>query len=97
MDQSNSFSNFFVGIQNDFRISTTHIAIYMALLQSRIERGFANPIQVFAKEVMPIAKVSSQRTYNKILHDLNDYGYIKYVISFKKNEGSKVYFMDNTH
>ncbi|RKR05188.1 hypothetical protein C8C83_4520 [Flavobacterium sp. 90] len=94
MENLKPLSDFFLAIENDFRISTTHIAMYMALLHYRADKGFINPIQVFRRDLTPIAKISSLYTYHKCIQELSDYGYIKYEPSFKKTQGSKVYFVD---
>lgn len=92
MDNLKPLSDFFLAIEKDFRISSTHIAIYAALLQCRKGKGFINPIQVFSREVIPIAKISYPYTYHKCVRQLSDYGYIKYEPSFRKTKGSKIYF-----
>lgn len=92
METLKPLSDFFVAIENDFRISTTHIAIYAALLQYRTDKGFINPIQVFRHEITPIAKISSPYTYHKCIQELSEYGYITYEPSFKKTEGSMIFF-----
>jgi hypothetical protein len=94
MDKSKPLSDFFSAIEQDGRISITHIGIYAALLQYRIENGFVNPIQVFGHEIMRIAKVSAPITYHKCVKELSEYGYINYMPSFKRNQGSKIYFPD---
>ncbi|RZJ91485.1 MAG: hypothetical protein EOO20_04830 [Chryseobacterium sp.] len=94
MENLKPLSDFFSAIEKDFRISTTHIAIYAALLKYRTDRGFINPIRVFRYEVTVIAKVSSAYTYHKCIRELNDYGYLKYEPSMKKNQGSKIYFSE---
>ncbi|WP_163400671.1 hypothetical protein [Flavobacterium fluviatile] len=92
MESLNPLSDFFSAIEKDFRISTTHIAIYAALLQYRVNLGFVNPIQAYRHEITELAKISSPYTYHKCIKELSDYGYIRYEPSFKKNEGSKIYF-----
>jgi hypothetical protein len=87
-------SDFFKAIENDYRISITHIGIYVALLQFRADKGFINPIQAFRYEIMDIAKISSPKTYYKCIRELNEYGYIKYESTRKRNQGSKIYFLD---
>ncbi len=94
MDNLKPLSNFFIAIEKDFRIGSTHIAIYAALLQYRMGKGFTNPIQVFRREVAPKAKVLSAYTYHKCVRELSEYGYIKYKPSFKKTQGSKIFFLD---
>lgn len=95
MENLKPLSDFFLAIEKDFRISTTHIAIYVALLQYRIDKGFINPIQVFSQEAALLAKVSSPYTYFKCVRELSEYGYIKYEPSFKKTQGSKIYFFES--
>lgn len=96
MDRLFYLSDFFEAIKSDARISTTHIGIYTALLQYRIENGFANPIQVFSHEIMQLAKISAALTYHKCVRDLSDYGYIRYEPSFNRKKGSKIYFIENS-
>lgn len=95
MDQLKSLSDFFNAIAGDPRISITHIGIYAALLQYWGKHNFQNPVHVFSYEVMHIAKISASKTYHKIIRELNDYGYIKYEPSFKRNKGSKVFILFN--
>lgn len=95
MDPLNPLSGFFSAIENDYRISITHIGIYAALVQYRQEKGFINPITAFSSDIMPIAKISSPVTYHKCIRELSEYGYIRYVPSFSRNLGSQIYFPEN--
>jgi len=92
MEDLKPLSDFFSAIENDCRISITHIGIYAALLQYWSEHHFENPIHVFSYEIMKIAKISVSTTYHKNIRDLSSYGYIRYEPSYKRNKGSKVYF-----
>ncbi|OKS85679.1 hypothetical protein [Mucilaginibacter polytrichastri] len=94
MDRSKPLSDFFTAIEKDGRIGITHIGIYAALLKYRIDKGFVNPIYVFRRDIMHIAKISWPNTFYKCVNDLSEYGYIKYEASFNKNEGSRIYFPD---
>ncbi|QEC56329.1 hypothetical protein FSB75_10640 [Flavisolibacter ginsenosidimutans] len=93
MLESKQFSNFFAVIANDPRINTTHVSLYMALLQYWKAHGFAVPFQVFSHDVMPLAKILSSTTYHQRLKDLNDFGYIRYEASYKRNIGSKIFIV----
>lgn len=93
MEALKHLSDFFLAIENDCRISTTHIALYAALLHYWKEQQYVNPFQVFSYEIMGKAKISASTTYHKCIRDLSDYGYIKYIPSFKRNQGSKVYIL----
>lgn len=96
MDRLICLSTFFDAIKFDSRISITHIGIYAALLQYRLENGFPNPIQVFSHEIMQLAKISAAITYHKCVRDLSDYGYIRYEPSFNRKKGSKIYFIERS-
>lgn len=84
-------SIFFEAIESDARISITHIGVFAALLQYRMQNGNTNPIQAFSYEIMKIAKLSSAITYHKCIRELSEYGYIKYVPSFNRKKGSRIY------
>jgi len=87
-------SDFFERTRNDQRISNTHIGIFAALLQYRVERGFCNPIDSDSLAIMAIAKISALKTYYRCLRDMSEYGYLRYEPSKKKNRTSKIYFSD---
>lgn len=92
MESIKPLSDFFSAIEKDYRISITHIGVYAALLKYSGDRVFTTPIQVFSYEIMHIAKISASSTYHKCVKELNEYGYIKYEPSFKRNQGSRIYF-----
>ena len=96
MDGLYYISDFFEAIETDARISITHIGIYAALLQYRIQNDFTNPIQVFSHEIMSIAKLSSAITYHRCVKQLSEYGYIRYEPSFNRTKGSKIYFIERS-
>lgn len=95
MQELKPLSDFFTAIEQDGRISITHIGIYAALLEYRAKMGNNNPIVAFSYDIMKIAKISSAMTYHKCVKDLNAYGYIRYEPSFNKNKGSKIYFPES--
>ncbi len=93
MNFSKPLSDFFSAIETDPRISITHIGIYAALLQYWSKHRFENPVHVFSYDIMRIAKISASTTFHKVIRELSEYGYIEYEPSFKRNKGSKVYFI----
>lgn len=97
MDRLYYLSDFFDAIGTDPRISITHIGVYAALLQYRLQKGFANPIQAFSYEIMNLSKLSSAITYHKCVRELSEYGYIRYEPSFNRTKGSKIYFIQNVN
>jgi len=84
-------SVFFDGIDNDARISITHIGLYATLVQYWQAQGFPNPMRAYTREIMPLAKISASTTYHKCIRDLHDFGYISYEPSFKRNMPSCIY------
>jgi hypothetical protein len=87
-------SIFFSAIEKDCRISTLHISVYASLLQFRMDRGLVNPIEAYSFEIMCLARICNIKTYLKCMRELNQYGYIKYEPSLKKNEASRIYFFE---
>ena len=82
---------FYEAIANDARIHTTHISLYMALLQQwNLDQG-KNPITINRDNIMKAAKISARHTYNKCINGLHEYGYIKYIPSSDAFSGSSVY------
>lgn len=95
MENLKPLSDFFRAVERDFRISSTHIAIYAALLKFRSDMGFINPISATADDIKPIAKLSSSKVYLRCVSDLDQYGYLLYLPVKKRNQKSKIYFLDN--
>ncbi len=91
MEALKPLSDFFSAIENDCRISITHIGIYAALLQYWSDHHFENPIHVFSYEIMRIAKISASTTFHKAIRELSEYGYLKYSPSYNHKRGSKIY------
>lgn len=95
VDGSGVLSDFFSAIEEDCRISITHIGIYAALVEYWGMHGWVNPVHAFSRDIMRIAKISAPTTYHKCIRELNEYGYIRYEPSFKKNEGSRIFLYIN--
>jgi hypothetical protein len=83
-------TGFFDGIASDPRIGATHIALFMALYRQWLKSGCQDPIKVFSRTTMPLAKISSSATYHKVIIELHEYGYLRYEPSFNR-KGSKVF------
>jgi len=79
MHLTSVFSDFFISIREDPRIGPLHISLFMAIIQYWHENNYVSPICVFRKELMRIAKISGVATYHRIMNQLHEYGYIKYI------------------
>lgn len=92
MDSLKLLSVFFESIENDFRIGSTHIAVFAALVEFWVQKGMINPIQAYSIEIQKIAKIVSPKTYHKCMRELDNYGYLIYVPTKNKNKRSSIYF-----
>ena len=89
MDIATHLDRFFRDISLDARVTVTHISVYAAILQSlrRLETDY---LSMFGFGLMQVAKISSGKTYYKAVRELNEFGYINYEPSFKKNKPSRI-------
>ena len=97
MEQLDLFNNFCKAIEDDPRISSTHISLYLALLQRWHYAGEVNPFIIKRNLIMKLAKISARCTYNKYINDLQDFGYIIYQPSFNPAIGSTVHLNECKH
>ncbi|HEX5552581.1 MAG TPA: hypothetical protein VFX43_04970 [Chitinophagaceae bacterium] len=95
MRELDSLSYFLSAIEDDVRVTIRHIGIYAALLQYWKQWDYPYPIRAFSYEIMRVAKISSSASYHKYIRDLDDYGYIRYLPSFKRNRGSSIYIVSS--
>ena len=90
MGEIKELTSFYEAIRDDPRIGTTHISLYMALFQLYNLNEFRNPINICRKKVMEVAKISGLATFHKCIKDLNTFGYIQYLPSYKSAISSQV-------
>ena len=91
MEPFSALTVFYKAIADDARIGTTHISIYVALLQQWNLNGGINPIKVQRASIMKDAKINARYTYNKCINELQNYGYIIYEPSSNQFEASTVH------
>lgn len=83
---------FFRRIATDPRVSPGHIGLFACLVNRWTIQACQGPVQAFSYQIMELAKISNAKTYHGRIRDLHSFGYIRYEPSFKKNQGSKIYF-----
>ncbi len=93
MQEVKELTSFFKAIQEDARIGTSHISLYMALFQSYNMNSFQNPVRITRSQIMHLAKINGLATYHKGIKDLAELGYITYEPSFHPGMGSKVWLL----
>jgi len=81
---------FFFDIETDPRIGIKHIGLYTALILLWENQGCKEPLSAYSKQVMLAAKISSSTTFVKLLHELDDYNYIRYEPSYYKGKTSQI-------
>lgn len=84
-------TGFYEAIEDDARIGTTHISLYMALLQQWNLNGGLNPVIITRATIMKTAKINARYTYNKCMNNLQEFGYIAYIPSTNPFSNSTVY------
>ena len=91
MDSFLALNSFCSAIADDVRIGTTHVSLYVALLQQWNFNGGKNPFYIDRKKIMKVAKINGRHTYNKCINNLHDYGYLFYQPSTNGSRPSSVY------
>ena len=86
-----ALTGFYDAIEDDVRISPTHISLYMALLQEWNINGGTNPVTIVRGSIMKAAKINARHTYNKCMNNLQEFGYITYLPSFNPFNCSTVH------
>lgn len=84
-------SGFYQAIADDARIGSTHISIYMALLQQWNINGGKNPVKIERILIMKAAKINARHTYNKCINELQEFGYILYEPALNSSISSRVF------
>ena len=84
-------TEFYEAIEDDVRIGTSHISLYMALLQQWNLNGGSNPVIIIRTTIMKAAKINARYTYNKCMNNLQEFGYIIYLPSSNAFSSSIVY------
>ena len=87
-------STFFESIKEDNRITTSHISVYMALIECWKQNNFQSPIPINRSVIMQTAKISGIATYHKCIKGLDEFGYIKYIPSYHPAVTSVVYLLE---
>lgn len=87
-------SGFIALAQRDPRMGLSHIGLFATLLSLSGSPHDKACLEMFGKQIMALAKISSSATYHRLLNDLNRCGYIKYEPSFSKRRASRIYISD---
>lgn len=84
-------TGFCKAIEEDARVGSAHISLYIALLQQWNLNGGNNPVAIERNAIMRASKISARQTYNKCMNELHKYGYIIYKPTANAYSASIVY------
>jgi hypothetical protein len=91
MKKDSILNAFFSAIESDQRLGISHIGLYVTLIWLWEKQGFKGPIVLFGKDVMQLSRIASTATYQKLSHQLVQFGYIRYNPSYYKGNGSRIF------
>lgn len=87
-------NQFFIKIQSDTKMNTTHVSMYMALFYHWNRARFSAGFFINRNEIMSMSRIGSKGTYHKCLRDLTEWKYIIYKPSHNPHIGSKIYMFN---
>ena len=85
------FRAFTERLDEDHRLNTTHVAMYVALFDLWNQHRFRSPIPLLRADMMHMSKIRSTNTYAYVLRDLHEWGYIRYEPSGNSHRPSMVH------
>ncbi|TKT86021.1 hypothetical protein [Dyadobacter frigoris] len=91
MKKDSILTVFFSAIEKDQRLGISHIGLCVTLICLWEKQGFKGPVDAFGKEIMRLSRIASTATYQKLLRQLVQYGYIRYLPSYYKGKASKIF------
>ena len=91
MKKTVNLTAFFEAIEKDKRLGVSHIGLYATLIYLWEKQGFQEPILAFGKEVMQLSRIGSTATYQKLIRQLIQFGYIRYLPSYYKGTASRIF------
>jgi hypothetical protein len=91
MEFGDGFDRFISSMADDPRVSPFHISLMVAILFWWKQREYKNPVQVFSKDLKPLARIFSSSTFHRTLKELHAFGYIRYEPSNDPYRGSLIY------
>ncbi|WP_159477734.1 hypothetical protein [Dyadobacter sp. 3J3] len=97
MKKDSILASFFSAIETDQRLGISHIGLYVTLIWLWEKQGFKGPVVAFGKDVMTLSRIASTATYQKLIHHLEQYGYIRYQPSYYKGKGSRIFLSKSYH
>ena len=90
MNYLRHLNGFFKRLDEDKRLSSYHISLYLALFRQWNACRFSDRFVISRAETMAQARIGSANTYARCMKELTDWGYIHYKASSNLHCGSSV-------
>ena len=90
MGNGKDIAQFMDQAKGDPRIGPLHISLYVAIYSCWIRQGGGQVVEVSAKELKDLAKISGGTPFYRRLKQLHKYGYLVYEPSFNPVVRSRV-------
>ena len=87
------WNELFGPLVEDGRVGSRHISTFLALLQLRERHGGPGPFFIKRGEIMRMGKLKGEGTYYRVMRELDEWGYIEYWPSNRKEGRSKVFLV----
>ncbi|WP_417371613.1 hypothetical protein [Gelidibacter japonicus] len=75
---------------NDKRLNTTHVSLYMALFYYWNLNRFPSEFYINKHEIMQLSKIGSNPTYHRCMTQMTSWKYFKYLPSHNPYKGSRI-------
>jgi len=95
MQQSGVISSFFKISKKDKRIGTSHLGLYLALLECWSDQQCQHSFFISRSKLMSLSKIQSTSTYHKCINDLTKCGAISYKPSYHPGKRTEIIFNSN--
>lgn len=79
MGSENWLHEFYETIEEDSRITVTHVSLYIAIRFIWENDRVVDCMEIDRSRLMMLGKISSRVTYDKCMHSLHEFGYIQYM------------------
>jgi hypothetical protein len=90
MEDQQKLLQFINYIVSDRRLKRRHLAMLVALCDVWIANNYQGSYHISRSRLMSSAKIKAQGTYQKVIKELQAFGYVDYKPSYHPKEGSTI-------
>jgi hypothetical protein len=90
MENQQQLLQFINCIVSDRRLKRRHLAMLIALCDVWIANEYQSSYHISRSRLMKAAKIKAQGTYQKVIKELQTFGYVEYKPSYHPKEGSTI-------